>query len=188
MSEENKSKILEATTVVFNRKGMKFTMDDIAQELSMSKKTIYKIFKDKEALLYEMVDYAFDRIKESENAVMKDASLGTLDKLKKLLGVLPETYMEVDFRQISPLKEKYPKVYKRMEQRLDSGWEATLSLMEQGMAQGVIRPFSMVIFKATFEAALVQFLGSKLLYQSQMTYQEALEELVEMMVEGIATK
>ena len=33
----NKEKILEATIKVFNRKGLKFTMDDIASELSMSK-------------------------------------------------------------------------------------------------------------------------------------------------------
>ena len=38
---DNKSRILEATLRVFNRKGLKFTMDDIASELSMSKKTIY---------------------------------------------------------------------------------------------------------------------------------------------------
>ena len=34
---DNKEKILEATIKVFNRKGLKFTMDDIASELSMRK-------------------------------------------------------------------------------------------------------------------------------------------------------
>ena len=38
---ETREKILEATLKVFNQKGLKFTMDDIASELSMSKKTIY---------------------------------------------------------------------------------------------------------------------------------------------------
>ena len=44
----NKEKILEATIKVFNRKGLKFTMDDIASELSMSKKTIYTVLREKE--------------------------------------------------------------------------------------------------------------------------------------------
>ena len=52
---DNKEKILEATIKVFNRKGLKFTMDDIASELSMSKKTIYTVFRDKESLFYQMV-------------------------------------------------------------------------------------------------------------------------------------
>ena len=52
---ENKEKILEATIKVFNKKGMKFTMDDIAAELSMSKKTIYTVFRDKESMFLQMV-------------------------------------------------------------------------------------------------------------------------------------
>ena len=62
---DNKEKILEATIKVFNRKGLKFTMDDIASELSMSKKTIYTVFRDKESMFFAMVDYCFDKIKES---------------------------------------------------------------------------------------------------------------------------
>ena len=50
---DNKTKILEATIKVFNKKGLKFTMDDIASELSMSKKTIYTVFKDKETMFYQ---------------------------------------------------------------------------------------------------------------------------------------
>ena len=59
--QENKEKILEATMKVFNRKGLKFTMDDIAAELSMSKKTIYRVFRDKETMFYQMVDYCLTR-------------------------------------------------------------------------------------------------------------------------------
>ena len=73
-----KEKIIEATIRVFNQKGLKFTMDDIAKELSMSKKTIYTVFEDKESLLFEMVDYCFDKIKESEDAVLSDETLSKI--------------------------------------------------------------------------------------------------------------
>ena len=49
---ELKEKILETTIKVFNKKGVKLTMDDIANELSMSKKTIYTVFKDKEEMCF----------------------------------------------------------------------------------------------------------------------------------------
>ena len=52
--------ILDATLRVFDRKGLKFTMDDLAKELSISKKTIYTVYDDKEALFLAMVDYIFD--------------------------------------------------------------------------------------------------------------------------------
>ena len=41
---EVREAVLEAAIKAFNQKGLKFTMDDIAKELSMSKKTIYTIF------------------------------------------------------------------------------------------------------------------------------------------------
>ena len=43
MESTIREQILDATVLVFNKKGMKFTMDDIARELGMSKKTIYTV-------------------------------------------------------------------------------------------------------------------------------------------------
>ena len=47
---ELRETILEGTIQAFNKKGLKFTMDDIASLLGMSKKTIYTVFRDKESL------------------------------------------------------------------------------------------------------------------------------------------
>ena len=41
---EMRRAILEATIEQFNEKGIKFTMDDVAKRIGISKKTIYKFF------------------------------------------------------------------------------------------------------------------------------------------------
>ena len=87
---ELREKVLQGTMQAFNQKGLKFTMDDIARILGISKKTIYQAFPDKEALFLGMVDYLFDRIKESEREVLEDESLSTLEKIRRILGVMPE--------------------------------------------------------------------------------------------------
>ena len=92
----NKEKILQATIQAFNQKGLKFTMDDIASILAMSKKTIYTIFKDKNTLFMEMVDYLFDTIKESESEIIEDNTLSTIEKIRRILGVMPESYKDID--------------------------------------------------------------------------------------------
>ena len=68
-------KILEGTIEAFNQKGLKFTMDDLAGILGMSKKTIYTVFSDKTSLFLSMVDYLFDTIKESERAILENEAL-----------------------------------------------------------------------------------------------------------------
>ena len=45
---ELRESILEGTLKAFNQKGLKFTMDDLAGILGMSKKTIYTVFRDKD--------------------------------------------------------------------------------------------------------------------------------------------
>ena len=180
-----KEEILKATLQVFNDKGLKFTMDDIAERMKISKKTLYKVFDDKEALFLAMVDYMFDTIKESEHAVVEDETLSTVDKIHKILGVLPEGYKDVDLRQLYLLKEKYPKIYKQVELRLETGWETTIELIEQGIAEGCIQPIRIPILKMMLEASVEQFFQRDILVQNEVSYQDALNEVVNILMEGI---
>lgn len=180
-----REKILEATIKVFNEKGLKFTMDDIAKELSMSKKTIYTVFRDKESMFFHMVDYCFDKIKESEDAVLADDSLSTEEKIRRILGVLPESYKDIDFRQLYSLKDKFPKIYQKVEERLENGWEKTIVLLNQGMEEGVIRKVNVQIVKMMFEASIEQFFSRDILLQNGISYSEALNEVVRVIVDGI---
>ena len=185
---ETRQMILEGTIRAFNRKGLKFTMDDVAKELSMSKKTIYTIFRDKESLFFAMVDYLFDSIKESEQCVLNDESLDTLEKIRKVLGVIPEGYREIDFRQLNLLRDIYPAIYQRVEERLETGWENTIALLEQGMREGVVRKVSIPIVKMMMEAAIEQFFQRDILLQNGISYMDALDEVVDILVDGIRTR
>lgn len=180
--------ILEGTIRVFNEKGLKFTMDDLARTLGMSKKTIYTVFREKNELFLAMVDYLFDSIKISEQAVVEDTSLSTLEKIQGILGVLPEGYREIDFRQLYSLKDKYPAIYAQVEQRLETGWEMTIELIEQGIKEGVIRPISIPIVKMMLEASLEQFFQRDILVKNEISYADALQEVVDILVQGIAVR
>ena len=185
---DNKEKILEATIKVFNRKGLKFTMDDIASELSMSKKTIYTVFRDKESMFFAMVYYCFDKIKESENEILSDDSLSTVEKIRGVLAVLPSGYKDVDFRQLYTLKDKYPNTYSRVEERLETGWEKTIALINQGIEDGSIRPVNVNLLKSMLEATIEQFFQRDILIRNQISYAEALEEVVNILVDGIVKR
>ena len=182
---ELREQILEGTLQVFNYKGLKFTMDDVAHTLGISKKTIYTVFSNKQEMFLELVDYLFDGIKDEEQKVMDDDSLSTVDKIRKILGVMPVSYRELDLRQLYILKDKYPVVYHKVEQRLENGWENTISLIEQGIAEGVIRPIKIPILKMMLEASLEQFFIRDVLIENKITYSEGLDEVVEILVDGI---
>lgn len=180
-----KDDILEATIQAFQKKGLKFTMDDLAALLGISKKTIYTVFPDKNSLVLEMVDYCFASIKESEQKVIQDSNLDTVGKIRAILGVLPEGYRELDLGQLYQLKEKYPEVYEKVKSRLETGWESTISLLEQGIAEGKIRNIRILILKTMMEATLEQFFQRDVLIQNGISYHEALDEVVAILIDGI---
>ncbi len=185
---EEKERVLMACIDLFNQKGLKFTMDDLAKSLQMSKKTLYTIFKDKNSLFLEMVDYLFKGIKQSEQDILDNEKLTTLEKIHQILGALPDGYQRIDFRQLYILKTKYPKIFKKVEKHLETGWENTIELLEQGMKEGVIRNVSIPIVKMMLEASLEQFFQSDILIRNNLTYQEALNEVVEIIFSGIAIR
>ena len=183
-----KEKIIEGAIEVYKKKGPKFTMDDLATSLGMSKKTIYTVFHDKKSLLIDMVDYTFDAIKRAEEEVMKKPGLSTEERLRDILGVMPDQMMGVDFNQMYTLKEKYPEAYAMIAKRLENGWELTLSVLNQGIEEGVFRPIDNAVFQMIFEASLERFLNGDELAKNHIKYLDALNQLVDVLIDGIKVK
>ncbi len=186
--DEIRKKILETVVIEYQKKGLKFTMDDIAKELHISKKTIYKTYRDKEQMLDEMVDYVFNSIKETEARIMKNPMLSTDEKVKKILGALPDNYKSLDFRLLYQLAEKYPKVYKKINSRLESDWDNTIALIELGIKEGSIRNVSIPVVKLMFESTIEKFLSSDILIKMDMDYTQALSQMVDLLVYGMKTR
>ena len=71
-----RSKILEAAFGMFCRRGIKsVSMDDIAQHLAISKKTLYKWFKNKDQVVYEALENYLTFVeKECQSDVERSAN------------------------------------------------------------------------------------------------------------------
>ena len=181
-------RILEGALKVFREKGHKFTMDDLASEMKMSKKTIYTIFTDKSELMCEMMDFAFDLIKAAEDKVYYDENLSTVEKLRGILAVLPESHYGFDYTAMHQLAEKYPMAYDKMNRRLDSGWEKTVELLKRGMEEGSLRPLDINIFKLMYESCVNTLLMGDYLATAEDNYPEALAKVVDIMIDGVVLK
>jgi AcrR family transcriptional regulator len=181
---ELKDKIINAVIELFNEKGLKFTMDDVARRIGISKRTIYTVVEDKETLFIDTVNTVFDSIKQSEKEVLEE-ELDTISKLRKLLIILPERYKTMNFKQFYAMKEKYPEIYRKIEDRLETDWDATLKLMEQAMKEGKIRTINLSVFRAIFTGTIEYYLSRPILADEGMPYQDALEQMLDILFEGL---
>lgn len=183
-----KERLLEAAIDAFNEKGAKLTLADISKSLSISKKTIYTVFQDKESLLSAMVDYGFTSIKENEKRLLDDPDLSTLEKIQEIVIVIPDRFKQLDFRQFITIKEKYPKLYKQIQKRIETEWEPTLSLFEQAIEEGVIRPIPLPVLKAMIEASIEHFLDSQQLVDQGYLYTDSLKAMMDILMQGLKTR
>lgn len=180
-----KDRILEGALDVYRAKGAKFTMDDLAAALSMSKKTIYTIFPDKKTLLMNMVDYTFDCIKKEKEKALQISDLSVVDRFRAILSVMPEQFAGLDFTQIYSMKDRYPECYARIAQRLESDWELTIATLREGIRSGEFRHVDELIFQMMYESATERFLNGSELKDNGIQYMDALNEMVDILVDGI---
>jgi AcrR family transcriptional regulator len=182
---ELKERMIDAVIEEFNDKGLKFTMDDIAKRLGISKRTLYTVVRDKEALFIEAVDCVFGAIKQSEREIAEDTSLDIVEKLKRILIVLPRKYKTIDFRRLYELKSRFPRIYAKIEDRLETEWEPTFQIMEQAMAEGRIRKVNLPVFQSIISGTIEYYLSRRVLIDSEITYEAALKQMLDILFDGI---
>lgn len=182
---EIRQQIMDSVINQFNQKGMKFTMDDISKELHISKKTIYKEFYDKDELFFATVDYGFSAIKQKEAEIVADDSLDLVTKISRLIVCLPDNYKNIDFRRVYQLKEKYPKVYMKLAERIESDWGETEKLLKQAMDQGLIKKVPIPLIKLMVEGAIEKFLSSEELVRTEFSYEQSLNGMIDIIINGL---
>lgn len=132
-----KERIIEQAMQMFVAQGIKSVrMDDIAQQLGVSKRTLYEQFGDKEGLLYlAMVCYF-----EHNRRRWASLSAGARNVLEQMFIVLSDVmdHSDVTGRMMDNLKKFYPGVYaKLMREGTQKNREELRSMLEQGIAEGL---------------------------------------------------
>ena len=133
-----KGRIMETAMKAFAERGVKAVkMDDIAQMLSISKRTLYEIYEDKEELLYQGIIHFDQEGKQSMSAFIKEAS--------SVMDIILETYQRRVVRTgaVNPLFyddiQKYPKVVAYLNKEREHAYEQLLSFLIRGVREGYFR-------------------------------------------------
>lgn len=181
---ELKDSIIQCAIACFEKDGLHFTMNDIAKEMHIAKKTIYSFFETKEDLLCAMLDTGFAKIHADKNRILK-SDLDLSEKLTKVMIALPDQYAVVDFRRLNGLEEKYPKAASLLVEHLEADWEPVNALLEEGMEKGVLRKVNIPLFRSIFTSAIESFLFTPVLEKEKISYSAALQELMNILIDGI---
>lgn len=181
-------KIITATIDIFREKGVKFTMDDIANKLGVSKRTLYENINSKEILLSLLVDEVFDSIKYQGQEIIEDNSINDLDKLKRLLTVIPTSYNTIDYTKIHEIKKFYPNIYEKIINRLDICWEPTEILINKCIQEKLIKKVNLNLMKSILIGSIRNLIEDDNLHKEKLDYKDTIKNIIDIMFDGLVIK
>lgn len=185
--EAPQQKILKTALELFFRFGIRHvTMDDVARELGMSKKTIYQFYREKDDLVNQLLDIEL----RSQECEFDEISAQARDAVHEML--LISAKMRSLMQSINPmffldLQKFYPTGYKRFQKfKEECGYQNVLRNLRKGIEQGLYREDLNLEIAARYRMAQLDMLmfGDHFTYERH-TLARTNEEILHIFMYGI---
>jgi len=192
MSEEKdiKTKILEKSEEMFNRFGFsKVTMEEIASELNISKKTLYKHFDNKEHIIKEMVKLNKCEVDEFIENLMNDKETPFINKLSKFMNFIATISKKIEGTMVRDLMRKHPEIWKDIDDfRKEHAYKNLSNLIKEGIQTGVFRnDIDTHLIVLAYISSVHSLINPETLSNLPVSAEEAFRQIVKLMFEGIFT-
>ena len=184
--DAQRDRILETAHEKFRRFGIRrVTMDEISRDLRISKKTLYQLFPDKEALVRASVE----RIAGTVIPVVAEALVRDGPPMERIVAawrgfaMLPRL-LTADF--IADLQADYPHIWNEIDARRHEVIGRFEKLIEDGVRSGDIRPevHPKVVMRLVL-AVIEQVMVPDVLARGEFTPAEAVGTIITVLSRGM---
>ena len=185
-----RSRIVEAAQALFLQRGfLRVTADDIAGELGMSKATLYKVFPSKEEILRAVVRGILTEIMSHVEGLIRDGSLGFVEKMVALLTYLGTRISRVPPVLIRDLQRSVPDIWKEIDDfRRDKIFKNFKVILEAGRREGFFREdVDVDLLLRMFVSLIQEFVNPAAILRSGRSPAATFESVIKVFFQGILT-
>lgn len=138
---DTKRRILNKVRELFIKRGFsKVTMDELAQDLGMSKKTLYNHFNSKHEMLELVIKDLKMELTSGVDRILINEELNFVEKLHAILSFIGEKLSGMDTIFIEDLRKTSPKLIKELnEYKKEAAFTRFNSLLDEGIEKGYVR-------------------------------------------------
>ncbi len=185
-----KEKIIEKANNMFLTLGFKsVTMDDLASEMGISKKTIYTHFQNKTKLVEATTEYLFCKINDGINAILKEK----FDPIEELYAIKAFVMHHLKNEKTAPLyqlQKYYPKIHEGLKgKQFDVFKECVVDNLKRGIETGVFRKNIDIEFISRIYFIGTNGIKDKVLFPDQMfPVAKLMDNYLEYHILGITTE
>jgi len=186
---EDKQRIVEVASRHFRQVGIsKVTLDEIASELGMSKKTMYKFFQSKDELLTAVVHGLMNKLRGIVESIVSSNKSFT-EKLPEILGHLGREIGTTSKQFLMDLQRFYPALWKEMDEfRRQRILSSVRQLFVQAANEGVLRKdLNIDLFLLMFVNSVQTIVNPQVLAEQSFSMNDALQGIFRIIFVGAMT-
>lgn len=188
---ENKPEnILEAANQLFLRCGIKsVSMDDVARELKISKKTLYRFVKDKNDLVCQTLTFHCRRERDITCKIIT-RNANAIDELIEI-----SKYVAAQLKQVHPsihydLEKYYPEAWKIFTaHKMEHIYSCVVQNLEKGIRQGIYRTNIIIpIIAGIYISRIDAVFDPRVFPQNKFRMIDVYSEMLRYHIRGIASE
>jgi AcrR family transcriptional regulator len=185
---EEQNKIIEHTEEKFFRDGFyKTTMDEIASELRMSKKTIYKFFPSKDDLVKAIAKFFMNRMK-SKIVPALQSDKNAIEKLGDLINILTKASEKISAVRTEELKRHYPNIWNDIDNfRTEMMFGNITKVIDQGKKERLFVDYPTNIIMNVLVASVRSIVNPDFIMNNNYSIIEAARYAFKIVISGILT-
>lgn len=188
--EKIETHIISSATDMFLSKGFKsVTMDDLASNMGMSKKTIYSYFKTKGKLVAEVTNYLSDVISSGIDYISAQ-NYNPIEEIYIIDDFVREKIKNDDSSPIYQLQKYYPKIHENLiKKQFNVANECIVKNLTRGISQGVYRSYLDVNFiSRLYFSSAIKIKDEEVFPRTNFSNKELTTNFIDYHIHGIATE
>jgi AcrR family transcriptional regulator len=181
-----KDKIISKASNLFLKLGFKsVTMDDIANEMCISKKTIYKYFCNKEILIEETTETGLKQINQTIAKIVAN-NHNAIEENFEIIKMFKEMFNSIETSPSYQLKKHYPEIYQKLISQSKTECHSMFQQnIEKGIQEGLYRNELNIQSHVYFYYALISSINENIVSEKESKKLEL--EALEYHIRAMAT-
>jgi AcrR family transcriptional regulator len=186
---QERLKILNFSQSQFVNSGFhKTTMDQIAREMRISKKTIYKHFSTKDDLIRACIEQITGGVKKSIEQIVEGGA-NSVEKLNSIGKVLLNVMLKINDTWLNDLKTHYFFIWEEMDRFREININKNFTrIIEQGQEEELIVDYPSEVILAIIRSSIQAVINPEFLINNSISAREAAKITLNIVFSGLLTK
>lgn len=188
--KDTKERILRGAQELFMKYGVRsVSMDDIARHLSVSKKTLYQYFADKDEIVTRVAEFHL-RHEQAQYESLRSEAENAIDELVRISTCIKRDLQKMNPSLLFDLQKYHPKAWTEwLRHKQEYMGQSIIRNLKQGVTEGFFRPEINTDILAAARLELIQISFDEQVFPSdKYSLTEVNTQLFEHFVYGLLTE